>query len=88
MEGFVRLVAIAFAANGRHQPLTLAATILEEERELAATIDKYINLCAAAIVEEEEPPSLPINRYQKREQSVRDCECNREEERKRSCCNG
>ena len=50
----------------------MVATILEEERELAATIDKCINPCAAAIVEEEEPLSLPINRHQKREQNVRE----------------
>ena len=34
----------------------------------------------------EELPSLPINRHSKRESKGREHECNREEERKRSCC--
>jgi hypothetical protein len=30
---------------------------------VAPTIDKYINPCAAVVVEEKEPPYLPIYRH-------------------------
>ena len=52
LQHFVRFVAIACAANGWHQPLTLVATIVEEKMELVATfVEEKLEL-AATIVEE------------------------------------
>ena len=71
----VGLVCIACATNGRHQPLTLAATIVEEEMELAATfVEEKLELVASL---------LPIKEHREREQNVREKSVCKRVERKR-----